>query len=60
MQEERAIEEHMTDHGFQFYLTSIREKTGVMPKDHAVTAGHVAGVMHDAVAGAAATVDGAR
>ena len=31
-----------------------------MPKDHAVTAGHVVGVMHDAVAGAAATVDGAR
>lgn len=53
MQEERPVEQHMTDHGFEYYLKSIREKTGVMPKEHAITAGQVAGVVQDAVSGAA-------
>ena len=56
VQEERPVEEHMTDHGFEYYLKSIREKTGVKPKGHNVTPGQVAGVVHDAVAGAAESV----
>jgi hypothetical protein len=53
MQEERPLEEHMTDHSFEFYLKSIREKTGVKQPDHPITPGQVAGVVHDAVTGAA-------